>query len=296
MLRVGDKNISFQALQAFEAAGEHLSMSRAAEALSVTQSAISHQVRNLEKTLGTALFTRAGRSLKLTGEGDRLYRSVRRTLRDLRQDVESFTEEYFDGELVVAAPPTFTTLWLMPRLPDFRERFPQLRYRFVTMPIPVPTSLPNADVVVQFGTHYWPGKRVSPFVDTNYTPYCAPQLLRGRRRFLPANLESEVLIHDDNGEAWARWLSAAGLGSLQPREEIYVDKTIDALHMAQMGIGLVVNDQIITSNWVDEGRLIQPFNQLVESYDQFYIVTDREQEMKPAALEFEAWLRRRISQ
>ena len=296
MLRIGNKRISLKALQTFEAAGEHLSMSRAAEALSVTQSAVSHQVRNLEKELGTPLFTRAGRTLKLTVEGDRLYRSIRRTLRELQNDVQSFAKEHFDGELIIAAPPTFTTLWLLPRLPEFREQFPQLRYRFRTMPIPVPASLPGADIVVQFGTHYWPDKRVSPFVDTNYTPFCAPQILRGRRRFVPADLESEVIIHDDNGEAWARWLSTAGLGGLQACEEIFVDKTIDALHMARMGMGLAVNDQIITSNWVAEGQLIQPFNQLVESYEQFYIVTDHENEMKPAAQEFEAWLRRRISQ
>ena len=293
MLRIGDKRISLKALQTFGAAGEHLSMSRAADALSVTQSAVSHQVRNLEKELGTSLFTRAGRSLKLTAEGDRLYRSIRRTLRELENDVQTFAEERFDGELVIAAPPTFMTLWLLPRLPDFRERFPQLRYRFRTMPAPVPSSLPNADIVVQFGTQYWPDKRVSPYADTNYTPFCAPQLLSGRRRFVPADLESEVIIHDDNGEAWARWFSTCGLGGVQPREDIFVDKTIDALHMARMGVGLAVNDQIITSNWVAEGLLIQPFNQVVESYEQFYIVTDHD--MKPAAQEFEAWLRRRIS-
>lgn len=295
MLRVGDKRLSLKALQTFEAAGEHLSMSRAAEALAVTQSAVSHQVRNLERELGTALFTRSGRALKLTAEGERLYRSIRRTLSELRQDVESITEEYFDGELVIAAPPTFTTLWLLPRLPEFRERFPHLNYRFRTMPVPVPGALPDADVVVQFGTHYWPDKRVVPYVDTNYTLFCAPQLLQGRRRFRPAELEAETIIHDDNGEAWARWLNAADLGGLVPREAIYVDKTIDALHMARMGMGFVVNDQIITSNWVAEGQLIQPFGQAVESYEKFYLVTDAERDMKPAAREFEAWLRRGLS-
>lgn len=295
MLRIGDKRISLKALQTFESAAEHLSMSRAAEALAVTQSAISHQVRNLEKALGTPLFRRAGRGLKLTAEGERLYRSVRGALRELQRDLADLAEETFDGELTIAAPPTFTTLWLLPRLPEFRERYPQLKYRLKTMPAPVPAALPDADLIVQFGTHYWPDKRVTPYIDTNYTPFCAPQLLSRRTRFLPADLEAETLIHDDAGEAWARWLSAVGLGGLKPREEIYVDKTIDALHMARMGMGLAVNDQIITSNWVDEGQLIQPFSQLVESYEQFYIVTDHEQDVKPAAQEFEAWLRLCIS-
>ena len=292
MLRIGDKRISLKALQTFEAAGEHLSMSRAAEALSVTQSAVSHQVRNLEEELGTRLFTREGRRLKLTVEGERLYHGLRRTLRDLRRDVETLAEESFDGELVIAAPPTFTTLWLLPRLAGFRDRFPNLRYRIHTMPVPPPSTLPDADVIVQFGTHNWPDRRVTTFIDTNYTPFCAPQVLQRRSRLRPQDLESETLIHDDNGEAWARWLAAVGLDGLQPADELFVEKSIDALQLARLGEGFAVNDQFITSSWLSEGQLIQPFDELVESYDKFYVVTAREQDMKPAAREFEAWLRR----
>jgi len=295
MLRLGDKRISLKALQTFEAAGEHLSMSRAAEALSVTQSAVSHQVRKLEEELGTTLFTRSGRNLRLTVEGDRLFRSIRRTFRELRHDVETFTEEFFDGELVIAAPPTFTTLWLLPRLAEFRERFPKLKFRLRTMPVPPPPTLPDADVVVQFGTHNRPDMRVTTFVDTNYTPFCAPQTLQRRSQLSPADLAAETLIHDDNGEAWARWLAAVGLDGLQPADEIHVEKSIDALHLARIGAGFAINDQIITSNWISEGHLIQPFGQAVESYDKFYIVTGHEPDMKPAAREFEAWLRRSIA-
>jgi len=296
MLKIGNKRISLKALQTFESAAEHLSMSLAADALSVTQSAVSHQVRKLEEELEVRLFIRAGRTLRLTAEGDRLFRSVRRTLSDLRHDVETFTEEHFDGELIIAAPPTFTTLWLLPRLPEFRERFPQLRFRLRTMPVPPPVSLPDADITVQFGTQYWPDKRVVELIDTNYMPVCAPQMLQGRAQFVPEDLRTEVMIHDDSGEAWASWLAEVGLGGLVPGEEIFVEKTIDALHLARMGIGFAINDQFITSNWVAEGDLIQPFSQSVESYDQFYIVTDHEKDMKPAAQEFESWLRRGVAQ
>jgi LysR family glycine cleavage system transcriptional activator len=296
MLKIGNKRITLKALQTFESAAEHLSMSRAADALSVTQSAVSHQVRKLEEELEVRLFIRAGRTLKLTVEGDRLFRSVRRTLSDLKHDVETFTEEHFDGVLTIAAPPTFTTLWLLPRLPEFRERFPQLRYRLKTMPVPPPASLPDADITVQFGTQYWPDKRVAPLVDTNYMPVCAPQMLQGRAQFVPEDLAAEVLIHDDSGEAWASWLAEVGLGGLVPGEEIFVENAIDALHMARMGIGFAINDQIIASNWVAQGDLIQPFSLSVDSYDQFYIVTDHEKDMKPAAQEFESWLRRGIAQ
>ena len=77
----------------------------------------------------------------------------------------------------------------------------------------------------------------------------------------PADLAAETLIHDDNGEAWARWLAAVGLDGLQPADEIHVEKSIDALHLARIGAGFAINDQIITSNWISEGHLIQPFGQ-----------------------------------
>lgn len=294
MLRIGTKHVSFRALQTFEAVADHLNMSRAADALSITPSAVSHQLRNLEQELGSRLYTRAGRGLRLTAEGERLYLFLRDTFADLRRHIESITEEHFDGELTIAATPTFTTLWLLPRLGEFRERFPMLQYRLKTMPVP-PASLPEADIVIQFGTRYWPDRRVVPLIGTDYSPVCAPQLIQGHRNFKPADLTSEVLIHDDSGEAWDRWLTAVNLGGLKPREDIFVGTSTDAIQSARLGYGLAINDQIVTSNWIEEGALIQPFESVAGGYEQFYIVSDFEQDMKPAAREFEAWLRRRIS-
>lgn len=294
MLRIGDKRISFKALQTFEAVGEHLSMSRAAEALSVTQSAVSHQVKKLERELGVVLFRRAGRALALTADGERLHRAVGKTLSGLRHDVENFTEERFNGELHIAAPPTFTTLWLLPRFAEFRKRFAQLRYRFSIMPVP-PTRLIRADIVVQFGTQYWPGKRVVPLVDTDYLPVCAPQLLPRRRRFTVADLAAGAIIHDDGGEAWDRWFSEINLGGFKPRDEIFVGNAIDALHMARLGYGFAINDEIVTSNWIASGELVQPLQASVKGFDKFYVVSDHDLAMKPAAKEFESWLRSRIT-
>jgi len=294
VISIGQKRISFTALQALAAVGEHLSMSRAADDLSITPSAVSHQLRRLEKELGSRLYTRVGRGLKLTPEGERLYVSLRTTLSELKNSIETFAEEHFDGELTIAAPPTFTTLWLLPRLFEFREKFPKLRYRIQTMPVP-PVQLPNVDIVVQFGTHYWPGKRVIPLVDTDYTPVCAPQLIEGYRNFRPSDLADAVLIHDDGGEAWDRWLSVANLGGMAAMEEIFVGNSTDAIQLARLGYGFAINDQIVTSNSIAEGELIQPFELVAGSYEQFYVVTDFEKGMKPAVREFEAWLFGRIA-
>ena len=291
MFRVGKKSLSLNAVEVFRVVGEHMNMSRAAETLSVTQSAVSHQVRGLEEQLGEALFLRSGRSIRFTPFGARLHRAAADSLGEMRREIEKAQARDIDDELVIAAPPTFTTLWLVPRFPELCERFPGVSISLRTMQYPVPGKLPDADIVVQFGTRYWPDRRVVPLVSTSYIPVCAPQWLQRRRDIVISDIGNETLIHDDNGEAWSSWLNAANAGELRAKNNIYVDKPIDALHLARQGVGLAVNDQIVTSHWLSTGDLIQAFDIVSPDYDSYYLVTPAEPEMTAAASQFEAWIR-----
>ena len=294
MFRVGKKSVSLNAIEVFRVVGDHMNMSRAAETLSVTQSAVSHQVRGLEEQLGEWLFVRSGRSIRFTPFGARLHRAASTSLAELRREIERPQAREIDDELVIAAPPTFTTLWLVPRFPALCDRLPGVSTRLRTMQYPVPSKLPDADIIVQFGTRYWPDRRVVPLVGTNYIPVCAPQWLQQRRDIVVADISKETLIHDDDGEAWSSWLTAAGASELRAENNIYVDKAIDALDLARQGMGLAVNDQIVTSHWLSTGDLIQAFDTVSPDYDNYYLVTPAEPEVTAAASQFEAWIRRAI--
>ena len=273
MFRVGNKSLSLNAVEVFRVVGEYMNMSRAADALSVTQSAVSHQVPALEDQLGQAVFLRSGRTIRFTPLGARLHRAVAISLTEMRREMERAQASEIDNELVIAAPPTFTTLWLVPRFTALSEEFPDLTVTLRTMEYPVPDRLPVADIVIQFGTRYWPNRRVEHLVRTNYIPVCAPQWLQRRRDIGIDDIRNERLIHDDDGEAWSSWLNAAGASEPRAKNNIFVDKTIDALQLARQGAGLAVNDHIVVSHWLATGDLMQAFDTVSPDYDSYFIVT-----------------------
>ena len=123
-MKIGDKWLSLNALRAFEATGRHLNMSRAAEELNITQSAVSHQIRQLESTLEIELFIRAARSLRLTPAGTKLLATVQRSFQEIATTILAVSEDLVHGDLRIASVPGFTFLWLAKRLPEFLERFP----------------------------------------------------------------------------------------------------------------------------------------------------------------------------
>jgi LysR family glycine cleavage system transcriptional activator len=295
-MRIGQKRLPLKALHAFEATARHLNMGQAAVELSVTQSAISHQVRNLEKELDCTLFDRSNRILALTPAGQRLFTVVADSLGDIKRCALSLDETELSGKFTIAATPAFTNMWLLPRIGELLEHFPDLELHFVSTPRQIAPVLPDADVVIQFGKHNWPRKRCEPVAVVDYMPYCSPRLLAQLDRAAPADLTKQVLIHEDEGQAWQQWLAMAGVDGLQAARNIYVNNAIDALELTRQGAGFSVNDQLITSHWLKEGHLIAPFRQVLESFESFYIVTSTKSLMSTAAVEFEAWLRQRIAE
>lgn len=290
-MRIGNKQIPLNTLHVFEATARHLNMGRAALELSVTQSAISHQIRNLESQLEIALFDRKKKQLSLTAAGLRLQATAGKALEDIKLGVMGLDLVAFTGKLTVAAPPAFTNLWLVPRLGELLARFPDLELHFEQMPRRIPSVLPEADLVIQFGKHNWPRRRVMPLVAADYMPVCAPSMLGLSGRVTPAMLAGQVLIHDDDGDAWRQWLEFAGMEGLQPARHLYMSTAIDALELARRGVGFAVNDQIITSHWRGTGELVAPFKPVLPGYDSFFVVTSAEAIMPDSVREFESWLR-----
>ena len=134
-MKIGEKWLSLNALRAFEATGRHLHMSRAADELGITQSAVSHQIRQLERTLDIDLFIRSGRALRLSPAGARLLSTVQESFDSIASTILTVNQDLVHGELAIATEPGFTFLWLTKRLPDFLERHPGLTLRRTALPL-----------------------------------------------------------------------------------------------------------------------------------------------------------------
>lgn len=266
------------ALRAFEAAARHLSFTRAAEELNVTQAAISHQVKALEDRLGLTLFRRLNRALMLTDEGQTLFPSVRDALDSLAEAVGRLSGRDGSGPLTVSTLPSFAAKWLVPRMSRFRDRYPEIELRIAAAERLVDFARDDVDVAVRFGRGDWPGVRAERVVDEAVTPVCCPELAARLRT--PADLAGVTLLHEeklprDPTPDWATWLAAAGVAGVAgidasrgPR----FSHTHMMLQTAMDGHGVALSGLVLVADDIAAGRLAAPFDLWLPSAFAYYLV------------------------
>ena len=167
------------ALRAFEAAGRHLSFTKAAEELYVTQAAISHQIKGLEEYLGIPLFRRLNRALLLTEAGQHYLPSVSQALEDLRKATDQLYQRDAVGVLTVTLLPSFAARWLVPRLGRFRQAHPDIEIRIAPTLETIDFAQDDVDIAIRYGHGSYPGLRCERFMSEDIYPVCSPELLQG---------------------------------------------------------------------------------------------------------------------
>ena len=200
------------ALLAFERAATQLSFRRAARDLSLSPSAISHQIRGLEEQFGTKLFVRGARSVRLTAEGERYLTKVSAALATLKDAGRDMLQQRRGGtsELWISSLPFFTSAVLLPALPDFKRRHPELTLRIEATHQYADFNASRVDVAIRYGREHSSGLKFEPLVTVKGLPVCSPMLVKQGLR-TPEDLSREVLIHlTTRPRSWPNWLKEAG--------------------------------------------------------------------------------------
>ena len=167
-------NIPLNALRSFEVAARHLTLSKAAVELCVTQAALSHQIRNLEERLGVALFRRVPRGLVLTQEGAALLPVLTSALDTISATLDRFSEGCYHETLHVGVVGTFANGWLIPRLAEFEAEHPEVDLRIFANNNRVSITTEGLDLAIRFGEGNWPGHESVKVLEAPLTPMCAP--------------------------------------------------------------------------------------------------------------------------
>ena len=219
------------ALRVFEAAARHLSFKEAANELSITQAAVSHQVKSLEEYLGVELFRRAGRGVQLTEAARAALPRLRDGFDALAAAVESIRERAAETDLQITAPPVFAARWLMPRLADFSRREPKIELRvFASSKMVDAGALDSTSLVgdldlrtessavqIHLGAGHYTGHRADRLFGVSIAAVANPTLVKETGLKTPEELQNHTLLHDDaleivaGGNAWKKWLEAAGV-------------------------------------------------------------------------------------
>src|SRR5436190_9705778 len=268
------------ALLAFERAATQLSFRRAARDLSLSPSAISHQIRGLEAQFGIKLFIRGARSVRLTTDGERYLAKVSVALAGLREAGRDLLRQRRDGggELWISSLPFFTTTVLLPALPDFKRRNPGLVLRIEATHQYADFNSSRVDVAIRYGREHSAGLKFEPLIEVKGLPVCAPALIKGGLR-KPEDLSRQVLIHlTSQPRAWPVWLKAAGISEMTARGQLWLDSVPAMLEAAEQGLGVTLAMAPLIKARPGFGKkLVAPFDVDSSPTETIYLVSRTEQ-------------------
>ena len=279
------------ALRAFEAAARHLSFTRAAAELHVTQAAISHQVKALEQHLGRKLFRRLNRALLLTDDAQAYLPSVSRAFTLLNEATGNLLSKKSPGPLTVSALPSFAARWLVPRLGRFRQVRPDIDLRIDPSAELSNFSGDDVDVSIRYGRGKYPGLRTDWLMTEDIFPVCSPLLLAGAQALRePSDLEHHVLLHDDGHGDWRTWLLAAAADGVDPtRGPIFTDSGM-LIQAAMAGQGVALARGVLAADELAAGRLVRPFALSLPTEYAYYLVCPQDRAEQPKIAAFRDWL------
>src|SRR6266576_3277326 len=199
-------------LKFFEAAARHESSTRAAEELSVTQGAVSHQVKELESQLSVKLFNRERQRLVMTQAGRDYLAVIRDALDRIAVGTERLMQRRTSGGLTISTSPDFAAKWLVHRLGRFAEAHPDIDLRVSATMHHVDFAREDVDLAVRHGDGNWAGLDVARLCSERLFPVCSPKLASGRNRITRASdLLKFPLLRLENWKTWSRWFEAAGV-------------------------------------------------------------------------------------
>ena len=279
-------------LRAFEAAARHMSFTDAAEELSVTQAAISHQVRGLEQRLGLKLFVRRNRSLLLSEAGQAYLPSVRAAFDQLNEATEKLLQKDKGGNLTVTTTSSFAVKWLVPRLGGFQRSHPEIDVRISTGTSLVDFSREDVDIGIRYGRGQWPNLLAERLVSEDVMPVCAPSLLKGPNGLKkPADLRRFTLLHIGSfPDDWQVWLTAAGVKGVDSSRGVSFDFALAAYQAAMDGLGVALGRNPLVEPDLKAGRLVVPFDFKRSSDFAYYLVYPPEAIRRRKIKAFRDWI------
>ncbi|MBZ9977852.1 MULTISPECIES: LysR substrate-binding domain-containing protein [unclassified Mesorhizobium] len=288
---------STQALRALDSFARHGSVWRAADELHLTRSAVSHQLRLLERDLGFDLLERIGKGVALTPRGQRYASDVRKALTVLGDAVTRDAGTGVGGSFAVSCTPGFASLFLCTHIGEFRQMYPDVALRILTPRRLDDVSNADADAFIAFGVGNWPNRMAELLCEISFTPLCSPTLLNKVGGFSrPADVLRANLLHLDDTEDWARWLALSKVENPDTEGGIFFSDMNLVFSAAIAGQGIAMGDELTSRRALSEGRLVRPFDIAIKSPRSYFLVSEHAKASHPVLEAFAGWLRSTLSE
>ena len=288
---------STQALRALESFARHGTVWQAAEELNLTRSAISHQLRMLERDLDFAMLNRIGTRVELTPQGRAYAEDIRQALRAIAGSAARNTTRGIAGTLTVSSAPGFAASWLCNRLARFTTAYPDVALSIVTPRRLGEVKNPNVDVFITYGDGDFPGMQVEHILDVVSTPVCSPSALNRLGGMPdPEDVLRLGLLHLADHKDWAAWFAEMGLDPARAATGVIFSDMHLVYAAALAGQGIAMGDIVLSEDALTGGRLVRPFEQVVRSPWAYYMAVPLAMTENPIVVAFRGWLRAECEQ
>lgn len=288
------ERLPLNGLRVFESVASHLSFTEAAEALYVTPAAVSMQIRTLERYLRVSLFRRKGRSVTLTAEGELLLPGVRRGLGTLQQSMQRLRQDRLGGALRISTLASYLQKWLLPRLPQFHDRHPEIELSIHTSRTQVDFARSEFHAAVRMSTGPSAGLYSEKLMDEWFVPVCTREVLA---KYGPlrdaADLQRFPLLHSSD-EEWSVWLHPGVTLAWQERGTAF-DDSLTVLAGAEQGQGLALTRWSLAAQDLATGRITQASERIVPCPRAYYFVCPEMYVTMPKVQQLLAWLREMVA-
>ena len=279
-------HLPLNALRAFEAAARHLSFTRAAIELCVTQTAVSHQVKLLEERLGATLFRRLPRGLMITEEGLALLPVITSSFDKIADLVQRFEDGHVQDVLTIGAVGTFAVGWLLPRLDAFQSAFPFIDVRLSTNNNRVDIAAEGLDYAIRFGNGAWHDTEAVALFAAPLSPLCTAAL--AERLTGPHDIAQHRLLRSYRADEWPDWFAKAGVAAPRLRGPVF-DSSLAMIEAALQGAGIALAPPLMFERQLSSGALVQPFALSIET-GRYWLTRLKSRPLSAAMTNFGRWL------
>ncbi|MEE1924667.1 DNA-binding transcriptional regulator DsdC [Pseudomonas sp. 148P] len=289
----------FANLHTFLVAARHLSFALAAEELCLTPSAVSHRIARLEQALSLRLFERLTRRIRLTADGERIYSILRDTVAAL-DDALRPQGAGIAGAVVLYAHPSIASDWLVPRLADFHQRYPEIALDLRVGNERLDFRSHSIDLALVYAHGEYPGLVNERLMDEAATPVCSPAYAKQFALFeAPRNLRQCTLLHDALAwehaafdAEWREWARRHGLEDVLPARRMTFDRSDLCASAAVNGVGIAMGRRRLVRRYLEAGALVAPFGDFAELGDcAYWLVYPPERALSTQAGVLQEWLR-----
>ncbi|HWK46998.1 MAG TPA: LysR family transcriptional regulator [Stellaceae bacterium] len=286
--------LPLRGIAVFEAVSRLGSFKAAAQELNLTPSAVSHQIRSLERDLGVDLFTRDGRGVRLSAAASDYAGQVRELLTGIRTATNDIAArgrlQVTTGTVRIMTPPSLATHWLMPRLPAFIEAYPGIDIRVFAIRT-ADGNVDDFDITIGYGDVARWGGRARPLLEEIIQPYCAPSRLQGAASMRACDLLTQPLIRSgETGISWEKWFRNRDVPfKAEAIHHLQIDPSYVAIEAAVKGIGVILESSILTQEHTGAGRLVSPVSEENRPSVSYWLLPLRSGSRRPVSIAYD-WL------